>query len=456
MKMCVKCRALLSLWLTLTPFAWGYACSADELFANGFDPTPAVEACPDFPRLGGMLIGDPHNYDESVYQAQIARLDLAVLGIYNGWSPGGVTPRQAVAAIKARNPAILLANYTIMSEVDNDDANPSTQYKRDKLNAEVGPNGIGDWWAYDQDGQHTDWADGAYGTWDVNITAYATPDANGERWAQWLARADYSRLLQGVGFDIWYSDNNLWKPRSDADWDRDGGDDSQDDIAVRNVFRDGQRAFYDAAKALAPQMWLMVNADSDLDGSVFPPGADRFTQYANVPHGAFMEHVMGKDWSVESWGGWSLAYAWYRRLTGNLQAPRIVFFDVYLPSTTDYRYLRYAFATSLLGDAYFSASTDYNQIVWFDEYDLAGSATTKWLGKALDPPPSVAWQRGVYRRRFEHGVALVNPNGNGAQSVTLEAGYRRFQGTQAPDVNNGRSVTTLALAERDGILLLKQ
>jgi len=31
-----------------------------------------------FPRLGGMLIGNPHNFEDPVYQSQIARLDLAV------------------------------------------------------------------------------------------------------------------------------------------------------------------------------------------------------------------------------------------------------------------------------------------------------------------------------------------------------------------------------------------
>lgn len=64
-----------------------------------------------------------------------------------------------------------------------------------------------------------------------------------------------------------------------------------------------------------------------------------------------------------------------------------------------------------MDDGYFSGSTDYNQIVWFDEFDLAGAGTTKWLGKALDPPQTKAWQSGVYRRRFVNGMALVNPKG---------------------------------------------
>lgn len=411
-------------------------------------------AAPGFPRLGGMLIGDPHNYGDPVYQAQIARLDVAVLGMYVGWRDNGQSPVQAVAAIKARNPNILLANYTLMTEVSTDPADTAQAYKRDKLSRERGPSGIGDWWAYDAAGQHTDWSGGAFASWDTNLTLLTTPDANGEHWPQWLARADYQYLLQGVGFDLWYSDNNMWQPRSNADWNRDGIDDSAQGIQARAWWRDGQRAYYDTAKAVAPGMGIMVNADSDLDGSVFPSNADRFDQYRGVVHAAFMEHVMGKDWSVESWGGWAPAMAWYRKLGENLLAPKMVLFDVYLPATNDYRYLRYALASALMGDGYFSASTDYNRIVWFDEYDLAGTGSTHWLGQAVDPPQTTPWQRGVYRRRFEHGIALVNPKGNGTQTVTLPAGYRRFKGNQAPGVNNGQPVTSLRLADRDGILLL--
>jgi hypothetical protein len=61
----------------------------------------------------------------------------------------------------------------------------------------------------------------------------------------------------------------------------------------------------------------------------------------------------------------------------------------------------------------------------------------------------------VYRRNFEHGTVLVNPKGNGAKTVTIEAGYHRFQGNQAPAVNNGQPVTSVTLADRDGIFLVK-
>lgn len=416
---------------------------------------PAQPAQPGFPRLGGMLIGNPHNFHEPAYQRQIARLDIAVLGMYNGWSRGGQTPAQAVAAIKALNPAIGLANYTIMTEVTHNAADSATAYKRDKLYAGVGPGGVGDWWAYDSAGAHTDWSGGAFNAWDTNLTLLTTPDANGDRWPQWLARADHQRLLAGTGFDTWYCDNNLWRPRSDADWDRNGVNDSRDSIAVRNWFRDGQRAYYDTARAVAPGMLIMVNADSDLDGSVFPANADNFTQYENAAHGAFIERAIGESWSVETWGGWVPMMTWYRHVRTNLLEPKIVMFDAKLAGPTDYRHVRYAFASCLMDDGYFSASTDYNTIAWFDEFDQSGAASTKWLGAPVDAPPNAAWQQGVFRRRFEQGMAIVNPKGNGPRTVTIEPGYRRIAGRQDPAVNTGQAATTVTLQDRDGILLVK-
>ncbi|MGH8229800.1 MAG: hypothetical protein ACREU3_18175, partial [Steroidobacteraceae bacterium] len=71
------------------------------------------------------------------------------------------------------------------------------------------------------------------------------------------------------------------------------------------------------------------------------------------------------------------------------------------------------------------------------------------------PPPTAAWQKGVWRRDFQNGIALVNPKGNGTQTVTLETSYVKLKGSQAPKVNDGSTVTQVTLADRDGIILLR-
>ena len=61
----------------------------------------------------------------------------------------------------------------------------------------------------------------------------------------------------------------------------------------------------------------------------------------------------------------------------------------------------------------------------------------------------------MYRRDFENGIALVNPKGNGTQTVTLETSYKHLSGTPAPTINNGQTVTTVTLNDRDGVILLR-
>ena len=92
------------------------------------------------------------------------------------------------------------------------------------------------------------------------------------------------------------------------------------------------------------------------------------------------------------------------------------------------------------------AAKGYSGVVWFDEYDSK-------LGKAVTVPATTAWQKGVYRRDFENGIALVNPKGNGPVEVTLEEDFRRLDGKQAPSVNNGQLTRKVLLQDRDGIIL---
>jgi len=49
----------------------------------------------------------------------------------------------------------------------------------------------------------------------------------------------------------------------------------------------------------------------------------------------------------------------------------------------------------------------------------------------------------------------MNPKGNGPQTVTLETSYKHLSGTQVPSVNNGQTVTSVTLNDRDGVILLR-
>jgi hypothetical protein len=112
--------------------------------------------------------------------------------------------------------------------------------------------------------------------------------------------------------------------------------------------------------------------------------------------------------------------------------------------------MRYGLGTCLLDDGYYAFTDNtaqYYGVVWFDEYDHnLGSGSTK---------PTAAWQKGVWRRDFDNGIVLVNPKGNGAQTVTLEEPFVKIKGSQDPATNNGQTVTTVTLKDRDGIILMR-
>jgi hypothetical protein len=112
--------------------------------------------------------------------------------------------------------------------------------------------------------------------------------------------------------------------------------------------------------------------------------------------------------------------------------------------------MRYGLASCLMDNGYYmfsSLAKDHEAQIWFDEFDID-------LGRAIDPPQSDAWRSGVYMRRFEFGMALVNPKGNGTRTVQIPEGYQRFSGTQDPATNNGQPVDSVTLRERDGLILV--
>jgi hypothetical protein len=85
---------------------------------------------------------------------------------------------------------------------------------------------------------------------------------------------------------------------------------------------------------------------------------------------------------------------------------------------TDAQAARYGYATMMLatsgGHAQFALTHDYSQETWFPEYDYDLGAPTG--ADTLD-------SNGVYRRRFERGLVLVNPTSQ-AKHVNFGAPYR--------------------------------
>lgn len=392
-----------------------------------------AERGPGHARLMGMNIG-AKNYQEPAYIEAMSRLDLVVLGFYPGWrgDRDGEKIGAVVRQLKSRNPDILVGQYTILNESTDDLQKGAANRDRiDKLNAQ-------DWWLRSADGGKAAWSR-QYSAFDINSTEWARPDANGDRYPQWIAKRDYRRYFQNVPFDVWYLDNVMEHSRvAKADWRRDGRDVSSTDPDVQAAYRRGQAAEWAAIRKLAPDILLIGNVDSDLS----------MPEYRGQLNGAFLEGLMGKSWSLER-RGWRVMMQRYLDIKANLRPPAIVGFNV-AGDPRDYRFFRYAFCSSLMGDGYFSftdTKDGYSSVSWFDEYDVP-------LGKAVDPPQRQPKAGGVYQRRYEQALVLVNPDGQPRQ-VDVGPGWKHVDGQQDSAVNNGKPVRQLTLAPRDGVVLVK-
>ena len=137
-------------------------------------------------------------------------------------------------------------------------------------------------------------------------------------------------------------------------------------------------------------------------------------------------------------------------------------------SADDYRRARFAIAATLMQNGFWGPMSDnYAQPLYYDEMDGAGLGRG-YLGHALEPDPplsAIAMRNNVgggtgspapnvYRRDFEHGIALVNV-GSTAQQVTLGRTYRHLSGKTDRLVNNGTAVDLVTIPAQDGVILLE-
>jgi hypothetical protein len=394
---------------------------------------------PPFPRIAGIQIGSPFNYDDATYQASLAKQSVTVLGMYPGLAPGGSLNTQ-IQAIKAKNPNALIFLYTNANELgpasSSGDAYASYRAKLDSMK----------WWAY-SDGSLTTPVASAFGTGflETNQTLFTPKDSNGDTAVEWIAKFYVNSYYKTTpAIDGLYMDNVFRKPIVDADWNRDGKVDLQSDPTVQSWYRQGYARYFGVASSLMPGKFQIGNIGDWAETGSVPP------EYQNMIQGGVLESYIGQSWSVESWAGWQGMMTRYTLIMAALLDPKLGIFNQWGDST-DYQSMRYGLTSTLMNDGYYSfsdSSSLYHGVAWFDEFDSK-------LGQATSLPPTAAWQKGVWRRDFDNGIALVNPKGNGPQTVTLETAYVKLKGTQDPVTNNGQTVTTVTLQDRDGIILLR-
>lgn len=409
-----------------------FVCAA----AQAFTPPP-------FPRLGGVEISPPYNYNDSSYQAALAKQTISILSYWPGMAPGGESMDSIIKAIKAINPNALVFFY-IESDYQNPYGSPDAYTSlRTQLNAMK-------WWLYPNTSYNTPVPSVNSTTWyTINNTPYTPKDSAGDDSIDWLTKWFVSNIYDpNPAIDGFFMDNVFIKPNVAGDWYRNGTVLQPSDSRAQAAIQAGYERYFSLVKQLMPSgKYELANA-----GYWNQPGQPAFPSgYVGMAQGGVMEALIGKSYSTESWAGWQAMMKQYYADMSDFAAPKLAIFNQW-GNPTDYQSFRYGFASCLMNDAYYdftSNSSSYNDVVWFDEYNVK-------LGQATTPPPTAAWQKGVWRRDFTNGIALVNPKGNGPQTVQLGGTFVKIKGTQDPSVNNGQTVTSVTLQDRDGIILLRQ
>jgi len=392
---------------------------------------------PPFPRIASVNYGGQQNYDNSAYEAQLAKFNIVIFQVYPGWVGGGTkTMNQSVEAIKAINPNELVFLYVSNNEV----TLSGTAYTalRNTITANH-------WWLYPSGTSGTPVPSAWAGTTEVNNTLFTKPNSNGDNWVNYYAKwAVQSYYVPSPAIDGFFTDNVFYQPRVNGDWNLDGVSDSDTNPTVGQWYREGYGQHFAELKQLMPGKYQIGNvADWGVAGA-------NLSSLTGVLNGGFIEGLIGYSYSPEAWGSWSEMMRRYRVNMATVIAPQLVIFGQ-AGVATDYQGVRYGLTSCLMDNGYYQfslAGKEYTGTFWFDEFNAQ-------LGNATTGPSTAAWQKGVYRRDFENGIALVNPRGNGVQTVTLETPYKKLSGTQAPSVNNGQTVQTVTLQDRDGIILLR-
>ncbi|MGI9205082.1 MAG: putative glycoside hydrolase [Woeseiaceae bacterium] len=400
-----------------------------------------------YPRIGAYEIAGTHDTVKPEYRQALARHDIVIMGMWRNWSGTDTASgqllnmRDVVIDIKRRasqlgNDQMLIGKYTMYMENGTDPGVSPHNERWQKLTDN-------NWWAKKSNGEKTSSYPGNSNT---NITEYVRRDSNGDTWPEWAAKRDYELFFRDVPeLDIWFIDNWFFKPRVTADWDGDGRDDDKNSAAVGRDYRKGSLNALRRIQELAPDRIVMGNVDGEpQNGSGMLTEPEFRGEITSLHEGA-----IGYNWSPETWGGWETMMRQYQTTIANSRN-RLAIMTVHGDAPDDYALMRYGLASCLMDDGYYyytTHDTEYRSALWFDEFDVD-------LGRAIDPPQFSPWQNGVYRRRFENGVVLVNPKGNGRRRVDLEPGYSRINGTQDRSTNNGQPVASVSLDDRDGLILL--
>ena len=333
--------------------------------------------------------------------------------------------------IRQLNPKIKIIAYISSESLFDSSYNSNESVLRKDLNAEIDSS----WWLRDEGGNRlSDWPS----AYVLNVTD-SCKTVNGKRWNDFLPEFVANNIMSsGLWDGVFY--DNVW---NGAAWFN-GGNVSllnnghrSSAAELNNAWVDGMKKIFSKTKELWP-------------GGIIVGNGSLVGDYQKSLTGWMLEDFP-TPW--ENGGTWSGVIQSYLKLNGSYN---IV--NTSASSQTDYTRFRYGLTSSLMGNGYYSfdyGPSNHGQFWWYDEYDvdLGGKQTVAY--NMLDRTNTTI-KPGLWRRDFTNGIAIVNSTDKEQRYAFAKEEFDHINGAQAPLINNGKKINWIALAPRDGVLLLKR
>ena len=373
-----------------------------------FLPFQARSASSDYVRTANYFLLSGTTLDDKATRATLQKFDLLVLPITaQEWN------KDFFAEARQVNPDIIILAY--MPTVSWNSVWTSTLYKQFKSGIKSS------WWLKDKNGKQVSiWPN----TQALDLTG---------GWSDYLADWTVDEVLgtgywDGVFYDEVSAEIN-WMPNlkvTDAAW------------------TDGLANLFTRTRTKAPKNTIIVMNGSSSD-ELMPLTNGRMYESFPTP------------WEAD--GEWSTIEGHYLDQQDDVSGEPTFILNGNSDNSgdkTDYQSVRYGLTSTLLGNGYFGydfGTESHGQTWYYDEYDT-------YLGEPVeDPrdllnPTNTIIKPSVWERDFEQGKAVVNSTDT-SQKVRLDGEYEKLHGTQDPNVNDGRIVSSVTIPAEDGIILLR-
>ncbi len=391
----------------------------------------------DFPRTGMMYLSSSQYHLGADLADEFSKYDVAI------FHPAAQeVGKDLLTALRKKNPDIILLAYFNLTEFPKYGLK-DVEIDREGIYHDLASKMSEEWYLNTAENKEIS-------LWPKNVVMNLSgKNKEGQTYGDFLAtylavQMLGSGLWDGIFFDVVW-DSISWSAAG-IDIDHDGKADEAAFIDRR--WQEGHQGFFKKMREIVGDEYLLIG---------------------NTIGNYYTDHLNGRgfeDFPYLERGGWNGAMKNYREIEKDSfgKSPRAVFFNADVNDSgkfDDYRAMRYALGSSLLGNAYFNFDNgpkDRTYVWRYDEYDAnLGFPTTDAknmfpLGK--DASGSLpASGRGVWGRDFDYGSVFVNSTYD-ERVIALPYDHEKLRGGQDPDINDGRIVSELTLNGQDGILLL--